>query len=113
MLKDISETLKDYGIVGFVMSVMTLIIRPFISVRQVIRDCTITFIFSMLGGLLLEYVDIPFTVKCGLSGVCGLFAVNLYIVLEQVFNHLAENPEKVVHHFLRKKDSKNDSKGLE
>ena len=55
MLKEIKELLFDYGLIGLTMGVMTMIIRPFISVKQTVKECLITFIFSMLAGLLLEY----------------------------------------------------------
>lgn len=72
--------------------IVTLVIRPFISIKQSIRDTAITFLVSMLSGLLTEYVDIPDPVKFGLSGVCGLFAVRLYIVIEKILIKAEEDP---------------------
>lgn len=92
MLKEIRELLIDCGIVAFVTTLVTVIIRPFISIKKMIKDSTITFIFSMLTGLLLEYFSIPYAVKVGLSGVCGLFAVRLYEIIETVLLKINKNP---------------------
>ena len=94
MLRDIRELLFDYGIIGLTMGVMT--IRPFVSVRQTIRDCLITFIFSMLAGLLLEYWEIPYAVKAGMSGVCGFFAVRLYGIAISFLTKVEENPDVII-----------------
>jgi uncharacterized membrane protein YjjP (DUF1212 family) len=95
-LRDIKEIIIDYGIIGVTMGVMTMLIRPFISVKQTIRDCLITFIFSMLAGLLLEYWEIPYAVKAGISGVCGFFAVRLYSIAISFLTKVEENPDIII-----------------
>lgn len=50
----------------------------------------------MLCGLLLEYWEIPYAVKVGISGTCGLFAVKIYEVIESLLTNIKENPEKVI-----------------
>lgn len=96
MFKDIAETLKDYAIVGACIGGVSVLIKPFVSVRQTIRDAVISFVISMLTGLLLEYVNIPYSVKVGISGVAGLFAVRIYMIIESVLKRVEENPEIVV-----------------
>lgn len=96
MLRDIRELLFDYGLIGLTMGVMTMIIRPFISVRQTVKECLITFIFSMLAGLLLEYWEIPYAVKAGIAGVCGFFAVRLYGIAISFLSKVEENPDIII-----------------
>ena len=96
MLRDIKELLFDYGLIGLTMGVMTMIIRPFVSVKQTVKECLITFIFSMLAGLLLEYWEIPYAVKAGISGVCGFFAVRLYGIVISFLSKVEENPDIII-----------------
>lgn len=96
MFKDIGDTLRDYAIVGTCIGGITVLIKPFISIKQTIRDAAISFIMSMLTGLMLEYFDIPYSVKVGLSGVVGLFAVRLYMICESVLKRVEDNPDVVI-----------------
>lgn len=104
MFKDIGETLRDYAIVGACIGGVSVLIKPFVSIKQTIRDAVISFIFSMLAGLLLEYVDIPYSVKVGLSGIVGLFAVRLYMIIESVLKKAEENPDVVIDKIKNKLD---------
>lgn len=96
MFKDIGETLKDYAIVGTCIGGVSVLIKPFVSLKQTIRDVVISFVFSMLAGLLLEYLDIPYSVKVGLSGVIGLFAVRIYMIIESILKRVEQNPDVVI-----------------
>lgn len=96
MFKDIGDTLKDYAIVGTFIGGISVMIKPFISIKQTIRDATISFIMSMIAGLLLEYVDIPYSVKVGISGVAGLFAVRIYMIIESLLKRVEDNPDILI-----------------
>ena len=96
LLRDIKEVIADYAIIGGTMAVLTAIIKPFVCWKKTIRDLVLSFIGSMLCGLLLEYWEIPYAVKVGISGTCGLFAVKIYEVIESILQRLKENPEKVI-----------------
>lgn len=96
VLKDIKETIIDYATIGVIMSLLTAIIRPYVSVKQTIRESVIVFVFSTISGLILENFDIPFSVKVGICGTFGFFAVKLYNVLEVVFQQLKEKPEIII-----------------
>jgi hypothetical protein len=104
LFKDIGETIKDYAIVGFFIGGVSVIIKPFVSVKQLIRDASISFVFSMLSGLLLEYVEIPYSVKVGFSGIVGLFAVRLYMIIESILKKVEENPDIVINKIKDKLD---------
>ena len=67
-------------------------LMPFFSFRQTLRDMLITFLVSMLCGLLAEYMDIPPPVKYGISGVCGLFAVRIYMIADSVLKTAQNDP---------------------
>lgn len=96
VLRDIKEVVTDYAIIGGTMAVLTAIIKPFVCWKKTIRDLVLSFIGSMLCGLLLEYWEIPYAVKVGISGTCGLFAVKIYEVIESVLQRFEENPEKII-----------------
>ena len=88
----LKETFAHYGIWSAFLGLIAIIIKPFISVKQTIRDMIITFIVSMLSGLLAEYMDIPMPVKYGISGVCGLFGVRLYAIADSILKTAEKNP---------------------
>lgn len=103
MFKNISETLKDYGVIAGVVSVATIAIRPFISIKQTIRDMVITFCVSYFSGMILEYTDFDKHVICGICGILGLLAVRIYMVLESILKQIQKNPIKTIKE-LRGKD---------
>lgn len=88
----VKDILAHYGLWGGFIGFITLLIKPFISVRQSLRDMLITFIVSMLCGLLAEYMDIPVPVKYGISGVCGLFAVRIYMIADTILKTAEKDP---------------------
>ena len=91
-MEKIKEIVSSYSLWGLFIGFITVIIKPFISIKQSIRDMFITFIVSMLAGLLAEYMDIPQPVKYGISGVCGLFAVRLYMILDTLLKTAQKDP---------------------
>lgn len=96
VLRDIKDVITDYAVIGGTMAVLTAIIKPFVCIKTTIRDLCLSFIASMLCGLLLEYWEIPYAVKVGISGTCGLFAVKIYEVIESILQRVKENPEKII-----------------
>ena len=96
VLRDIKEVVADYAIIGGTMAVLTAIIKPFICWKKTVRDLILSFLGSMLCGLLLEYWEIPYAVKVGISGTCGLFAVKIYEVIESILQRIKENPDKII-----------------
>ncbi len=91
-MEKVKDVLAHYGLWGVFIGFVTLLIKPFISVRQSLRDMLITFIVSMLCGLLAEYMDIPVPVKYGISGVCGLFAVRIYMIADSILKTAEKDP---------------------
>lgn len=96
MLRDIKDVVADYAIIGGTMAILTAVIKPFVCWKKTIRELVLAFLGSMLCGLLLEYWEIPYAVKVGISGTCGLFAVKIYEVIESLLTNLKENPEKII-----------------
>lgn len=88
----IKEVIATYSIWGAFLGVISFFIRPFISIKHSIRDAIITFLVSMLSGLMFEYFDIPDSVRYGLSGVCGLFAVRLFMIAESILKSVEKDP---------------------
>ena len=88
----VKDTLWFYGIWSGAIGLLTLFIRPFISIRQTLRDLVITFTVSFLCGLLLENLELSIPVKCGLSGVSGLFGVFIYGIIAKMLTQVEEDP---------------------
>jgi hypothetical protein len=99
----LKETFAHYGIWSAFLGIIAIVIKPFISVRQTIRDMIITFIVSMLSGLLAEYMDIPMPVKYGISGVCGLFGVRLYAIADSILKTAEKDPVEFIKNVKEKK----------
>ena len=96
VLRDIKEVVADYAIIGGTMAILTAIIKPFVCWKKTIRDLVLSFLGSMLCGLMLECWEIPYAVKVGISGTCGLFAVKIYEVVESILQRIKENPDKII-----------------
>ena len=56
-MEKVMEIIANYSLWGFFLGLATIMIKPFISIRQTLRDMLITFLVSMLCGLLAEYMD--------------------------------------------------------
>lgn len=104
MFRDIYETVKDYSIIGGIMAIATAIIRPFVSIRETIRNALIVFVFSTLSGLLVEYFSIPNPVKYGISGTFGFFAVSLYWIIDSILKKVEKNPDIIINQIKDKLD---------
>ena len=90
------EVIKFYALWSGMMTFLTIMLRPFISVKQILRDCIITFLVSFLCGLCLDYFEIPVPVKCGLSGIAGLFAILIYGIIIRLLTKVKENPTEII-----------------
>lgn len=90
------EVIEFYALWSGMMTFLTIILRPFVSVKQIIRDCIITFLVSFFCGLCLEYFDIPVPVKCGISGIMGLFAILIYGIIVKILTKVKEDPKTII-----------------
>lgn len=106
---DSKRLLADYTIWGAFIAFVTFLIRPFVSIKSAIRDTAITFLVSMVTGLLMEYVDISEAVRYGISGVTGMFAVRLYEIGDKLLEHVSDNPEEFIHNVKDSLNHSNDS----
>lgn len=96
------EVIGFYAVWACLICLITLLIRPFISMKQMVRDFAITFLFSFLCGLVLEYFDMPVPVKCGISGTVGMFAIFLYEIAIKLLKNVEQNPAKYLSKLKRK-----------
>lgn len=99
MQEEVREIVEEYSGIGLVMILFTAVIRPFISLKQTIRDSAIVFIFTILAGVILEGFDISPYFKLGFSGCVGFWAVRLYEISIALLTHLKDNPEKIIAKF--------------
>lgn len=97
MINDYKEIIANYSLIGLCIAILTALIRPFVSLMQTIREGLIVFVFSVLGGLILENWSetISEPMRYGLSGLLGFFAVKLYSVACAVFCRLEKHPELI------------------
>lgn len=98
MLKEIQAIIKDYFLVGIVMMFFTLIIRPFVSIRQSIRDSVIVVVFSVMAGLILENWNEALNeqVRTGITALVGFYSVRLYEISVVMLGKVKENPEYIL-----------------
>ena len=101
MIRDIKDIIVNYSIVGIVIALLTMLVRPFVCIKQTIRDAVIVFVFTVLTGLLLEnWKDVlEESVRTGISGVCGFFAVRIYEIIIALLDKAKENPESIFSKF--------------
>lgn len=102
MNAEVREIVEEYSIIGVLMMLFTAIIRPFISLRQTIRDSAIVFVFTILAGVTLEGLDISPYFKLGFSGLVGFWAVRIYEILKVLFTKVEENPDIILNKLERK-----------
>lgn len=93
MNDEVREVVESYSALGVVMALFTSLIRPFISIKQTIRDSAIVFIFTVLAGVILEGLDISPYFKLGFSGCVGFWAVRLFEICLVILTRVKENPE--------------------
>ena len=96
MQEEVREAVEEYAGIGIVMTLFTALVRPFISVRQTIRDSVIVFVFTILAGVTLEGFDISPYFKLGFSGCVGFWAVRIYEILKAVFAKVEQNPDMIL-----------------
>ncbi len=98
MIRETREIVGNYAMLGVIMGAFVVLIRPYISIKQLIHDASIVFIFTVLSGLLLEqWADfMNESVRTGISGVCGFFAVRIYEIADVILTKVKENPGKII-----------------
>lgn len=102
MNDEVREVVEEYSAIGVVMVLFTTLIRPFISIRQTIRDSSIVFVFTILAGVIMEGFDISPYFKLGFSGCFGFWAVRLYEILKAIFTKVEQNPDIILDKLERK-----------
>ena len=102
MQDEVREVIEEYSCIGVVMILFTALIRPFISVRQTIRDSAIVFVFTIFAGVIMEGFDISPYFRLGFSGCVGFWAVRLYEILKAIFTKVEQNPDIILNKLERK-----------
>lgn len=85
------------------MAILTTLIKPYMSLKQSLKEMIICFVFSVLGGLLLEYWNIPYSVKAGLAGISGWFAVQINAIILVTLRKVEENPDIILNNHKNEK----------
>lgn len=98
MINDFKDAITSYSIVGLIIAILTAFIRPFVNIWQTFREGLIVFIFSTVGGLILEEWNdlLSEPTRYGLSGLIGFFAVKIYLLISAVFTRATEHPEIII-----------------
>ena len=102
MQEEVKEVIEEYSGIGAVMIIFTTLIRPFVSIRQTLRDSAIVFTFTILAGVIMEGFDISPYFKLGFSGCVGFWAVRIYEILKAVFTKIEKNPDIILNKLERK-----------
>ncbi len=98
MLDETKEVIKNYSALGAVLGLLTMLIRPYVSVKETIRNIVIVYCFTVLAGLLLDNWQNVFSesTRYGISGVLGYYAVRIYEITVVILDNVKKNPEKVI-----------------
>lgn len=102
MQDEVREVVEEYSGIGVVMILFTALIRPFISIRQTIRDSAIVFVFTIFAGVIMEGFDISPYFRLGFSGCVGFWAVRIYEILKAIFTKVEQNPDIILEKLERK-----------
>lgn len=102
MQEEVREAVEEYAGIGAIMMLFTALVRPFISIKQTIKDSVIVFVFTILAGVTLEGLDISPYFKLGFSGCVGFWAVRIYEILKAIFTKVEENPDIILNKLERK-----------
>ena len=107
MINDFKDAITSYSIVGLIIAILTAFIRPFVNIWQTFREGLIVFIFSTVGGLVLEqwHEIINEPARYGLAGLLGFFAVKIYLLISAVFTRATEHPGIIIDR-IRKNDDR-------
>lgn len=109
MIRDVVNTIKEYAIVGVCIGGVSALIRPFVSIKQSLRDTVITFTVAVITGLLLNNIQgMPYSLKVGLSSIAGLYAVRIYMIIDALLLTVEKNPEIIVDKVVHRKRKDED-----
>lgn len=98
MINDFRDVIASYSIVGIIIAILTAFVRPFVSFWQTFRESLVVFVFSTIGGLILEQWSETISESCryGLSGLFGFFANRLYVLACVLINQITNHPEIIL-----------------
>ncbi len=98
MQHETKEIIVNYGVIGSFVSVFATIIRPYVSIKNTLRDSSIILSFAIVSGLLLEnWADtLNESVRTGLSALVSFYAVRLYEISIVVLGKVKENPNIII-----------------
>lgn len=109
MLEETKEIIKNYSIMGAILGALIMLIRPFVSVKETIRNLAIVYCFTVLAGLVLDNWKDVFSesTRYGMSGVLGYYAVRFYEISIVILDNVKKHPERLI-----RRIKKNDDKSL-
>lgn len=104
MLETTKEIIKNYSALGAILGILTMLVRPFVSVKETVRNMVIVYCFTVLAGLLLDNWQDVFSesTRYGISGVLGYYAVRIYEISVVILDNVKKNPEKAIKRVYKK-----------
>lgn len=92
MLKEFKEIIADYGVLGLVFGVLSIIIKPAKPWLESVKDVVAAITLSIIVGLILKDTGLSDTTIFGIIGGCSCFARVIFDGVGRLLSMLFEKP---------------------
>ncbi len=92
MLREIKEIAADFGLVGFVFGILSLLIRPAKPWLENVKEVAASVTLAIIIGLLLRDTGLSDTTIYGIIGGCSCFARTIFDGAGVLLAHVCEKP---------------------
>ncbi len=92
MLKEIKELAADFGFIGLVFGMLSLIIRPAKPWLENVKEVVASVTLAIVIGLLLRDTGLSDTTIYGIIGGCSCFARTIFDGVGRLLTHVCEKP---------------------
>lgn len=92
MLKEIRDIVADFGLIGLVFGLLSLIIRPAKPWLENVKEVAASVTLAIVIGLLLRDTGLSDTTIYGIIGGCSCFARTIFDGVGRLLTHICEKP---------------------
>lgn len=92
MLKEFRDIVTDYGILGLVFGLLSIIIRPAKPWLESVKDVVASITLAIITGLILKDTGLSDTTIFGIIGGCSCFARIIFEGIGRILTMVCEKP---------------------